>query len=70
VEELPQQEEWLNAKQVAKIFGISTARVYYAHNVGRKNKTGCVVKLQMFKTFSGLATTRKMVNEFLGKLNG
>lgn len=70
MEEVPPQDEWLNVKQVAGIFNISAARVYYAHNVGRKNKTGDLVRLEMFRTFSGLATTRKMVNEFLKRLNG
>ena len=70
MEELPPQTEWLNAKQVASIYSISVGRVYYAAEKGRKNESGQLVKLKMFRTFSGLATTKKLVEEFLLKLNG
>jgi hypothetical protein len=70
MEEIPPPEEWMTAKQVSAIYNVSVGRVYYAHDKGRRNASGKLVKLEMFKTFSGLATTRKMVEEFLMKLNG
>lgn len=68
--EIPPQEEWLTAKQVASAYNVSVGRIYYAHEKGRKNASGKVVRLEMFKTFSGLATTKRLIEEFLMKLNG
>jgi hypothetical protein len=70
MDEIPPQSEWLSPKEVASIYGVSVGRIYYASEKGRKNESGDVVKLKMFRTFSGLATTRKLVEEFLMRLNG
>lgn len=70
MEKVPPPEEWLSAKKVASMFSVSVGRVYYAHEKGRRNASGNIVKLEMFKTFSGLATTKDLVEEFLMKLNG
>ncbi len=70
MENLPPQSEWLSAKQVASIYGVSVGRIYYAAEKGRRNESGDLVKLRMFKTFSGLATTKRLVEEFLLRLNG
>ena len=67
---IPPESEWLTVKQVSKMYGISTYRVYYARNVGRKNLSGEIVRLEMFHTFAGLMTTKKKVEEFLMRLNG
>lgn len=67
---IPPESEWLTVKQVSKMYGISTYRVYYARSVGRENLSGEKVRLEMFHTFAGLMTTRKMVEEFLMRLNG
>jgi hypothetical protein len=70
MDSIPPTEEWLSAKEVAAIFGVSVSRVYFAHSTGRRNSSGSLVRLTMFRTLSGLATTRKLVDEFLLKLNG
>ncbi len=67
---MPPEDEWITAKQVSKMYGISEYRVYYAFNVGRKSSSGDRVKLEMFRTLSGLVTTRKKIDEFLMRLNG
>ncbi len=66
----PPEAEWLSVKEVARIYKITPYRVRYAYREGRINDSGERVKLQMFHTFSGLMTTRKMVEEFLMRLNG
>lgn len=67
---VPPESEWLSVKEVARIYKITEYRVRYAHRNGRRNKSGVKVRLEMFHTFSGLMTTRKLVDEFLGRLNG
>lgn len=68
---IPPESEWLSVKDVARIYKITEYRVRYAHRKGRMNKSRTkLVRLEMFHTFSGLMTTRKLVDEFLGRLNG
>lgn len=67
---IPPESEWLTVKQVAKMYGISEYRVYYAHNVGRRSSSGERVRLEMFRAFAGLVTTKKQVEDFLMRLNG
>lgn len=68
--EIPSKEEWLTVKEVAAIFDVSTARVYRFSRVGRRNKSGEVVRLEMILTVSGLVTTQKLIDEFQQRLNG
>lgn len=68
---LPPQEEWLTIKEVAKIYKITAYRVRHAYRVGRVNPlTKERFRLQIFHTFAGIITTRKLVEEFLQRLNG
>jgi hypothetical protein len=67
---IPPPEEWLTAKQVANMYEISPRQVMRARREGRRNVSGLVVKLEMFRTFGGWRTTKKMVEEFLMRLGG
>jgi hypothetical protein len=67
---IPPREEWLTVKQVSLFLGIRAARVYRLHRVGYKSKSGTPVKLEMFRTISGLSTTRKLIEDFEQRLNG
>jgi hypothetical protein len=68
--DIPPKIEWLSAKDVAAMFDISTAKVYRFHRVGRRNKSGSTVKLEMVMTLSGLVTTQKLIDDFQQRLNG
>ena len=68
--EIPPESEWMTIKEVAKKYNTTAYRVRHAYREGRENKSGDVIRLQVFRTFSGIVTTQKMVEEFLMRLNG
>lgn len=68
--QIPPREEWLTVKQVATLYEVTPARVYRAYQHGRRSLSGHIVKLQVFRSFGGVVTTKKFVEDFLMKLNG